>query len=355
MKKAWGRPAVIELWWTTAIWSQTSRLALDELVKDDAVNIIATVSYYGGNRAVGGLGASANNTIAAINDRNVLYIQELDHRTRRTQHVSAAAPKVHAIPSTAEEYDVQIMRDISSVIASGGQGFYFFDMFGSWFHEPEAMATIRKAFAMNTHASKHVGKYEKPSVAIVFDEKTRLLAERTAYETPNAIWRTSGVIPAMHLLSDVDSDFPAYKLCMLWNPVSITKAEAARLRKMSAAGTKIVVVGKIGMCSRDFASANDALAALGDGVTVMDVKDVTDLKLNELACSAGARVYAAPGNVTYVGNGVACVHRIAGPATVDFGRNVTPIDPLTGKKGRPLRYWKPDMPLNGIATMCYLP
>ena len=355
MKKAWGRPAVIELWWTTAIWSQTSRLALDELVKDDAVNIIATVSYYGGNRAVGGLGASANNTIAAINDRNVLYIQELDHRTRRTQHVSAAAPKVHAIPSTAEEYDVQIMRDISSVIASGGQGFYFFDMFGSWFHEPEAMATIRKAFAMNTHASKHVGKYEKPSVAIVFDEKTRLLAERTAYETPNAIWRTSGVIPAMHLLSDVDSDFPVYKLCMLWNPVSITKAEAARLRKMSAAGTKIVVVGKIGMCSRDFASAADALAALGDGVTVMDVKDVTDLKLNELACGAGARVYAAPGNVTYVGNGVACVHRIAGPATVDFGRNVTPIDPLTGKKGRPLRYWKPDMPLNGIATMCYLP
>ena len=109
------------------------------------------------------------------------------------------------------------------------------------------------------------------------------------------------------------------------------------------------------MCSRDFASADDALAALGDGVTVMDVKDVTDLKLNELAYSVGARVYAAPGNVTYVGNGVACVHRIAGPATVDFGRNVTPIDPLTGKKGRPLRYWKPDMPLNGIATMCYLP
>lgn len=356
VKKAWGRPAVVELWWTTAIWSQTSRLALDELIKDDAVNILATVSYYGGSRAVGGLGASANNTIAAINDRNVLYIQELDHRTRRTQHVSAAAPKLHAIPSTAEEYDIQIKRDISSVIASGGQGFYFFDMFGSWFHEPEAMSTIRKAFAMNTHASKHAGMYEKPSAAIIFDEKTRLLAERTAYATPNAIWRTSGVIPAMHLLSDVDGDFPAYRLCILWNPVSITKEESVRLKRMSENGTKLVLAGKIGICSRDFTSSAEALAALGGNVTIIDdVSGLTDRKLNELAREAGARVYSEPGNVTYVGNGVACVHRIAGPATVDFGHEVTPVDPLTGKKGRPLRFWKPDMPRNGIATMCYLP
>ena len=356
LKTAWGRPAVVELWWTTAIWAQTSRLALDELVKDDAVNILATVSYYGGNRAVGGLGASANNTIAAINDRGILYIQELDHRTRRTQIVSPAQKKLHAIPSTPEEYDTQIMRDISSVIAAGGQGFYFFDMYGSWFHEPEAMATIGKAFAMNTHATKYAGQYEKPDTAIVLDEKTRLLSERTAYSTPNAIWRTSGVVPAMHLLSDVDNGFPAYKLCILWNPVTITKAEAAKLRKMSAAGTKLVVAGKVGICSRDFQSQEEALAALGKNVTVIaDVDSLNDTELNRLARSAGARTYSEPGNVTYVGNGVACVHRIAGPATVDFGREVMPVDPLTGKKGRPVRFWKPDMPLNGIATMCYLP
>ena len=248
------------------------------------------------------------------------------------------------------------MRDISSVIAAGGQGFYFFDMYGSWFHEPEAMATIGKAFAMNTHATKYAGQYEKPDTAIVLDEKTRLLSERTAYSTPNAIWRTSGVVPAMHLLSDVDNGFPAYKLCILWNPVTITKAEAAKLRKMSAAGTKLVVAGKVGICSRDFQSQEEALAALGKNVTVIaDVDSLNDTELNRLARSVGARTYSEPGNVTYVGNGVACVHRIAGPATVDFGREVTPVDLLTGKKGRPVRFWKPDMPLNGIATMCYLP
>ena len=98
------------------------------------------------------------------------------------------------------------------------------------------------------------------------------------------------------------------------------------------------------------------MAALGKNVTVIaDVETLNDVGLNSLARSAGARTYAEPGNITYVGNGVACVHRIAGPATVDFGREVTPVDPVTGKKGRPLRFWRPDMPRNGVATMCYLP
>jgi len=188
------------------------------------------------------------------------------------------------------------------------------------------------------------------------DEKTRLLAERTAYDTPNAIWRTSGVMPAMHLLSDAEREFPDYRLCILWNAVSLTKSQAALFRERAAKGTMLVVAGETGICSRDFASADEALAALGETVVrVADVKEITPQRLNALARQAGARVYAEPGNVTYVGNGVACVHRIAGPATVDFGREVVPVDPLTGKTSRPLRFWRPDMPRNGIATLCYLP
>ena len=98
------------------------------------------------------------------------------------------------------------------------------------------------------------------------------------------------------------------------------------------------------------------MAALGTKFTrIDDVKEITSEKLNAFAKQAGARVYAEPGNVTYVGNGVACVHRIAGPATVDFGREVTPIDPVTGKTSRPLRFWRPDIPTKSVATLCYLP
>lgn len=356
VKRAWGRPAVVELWWTTAIWAQASRLALDELVKDGAVNILATVSYYGANRAVGGQGASANCTVDSLNRRNVLYIQELDYRSRRTQHVSAAAPKLHAIPSTAEAFDVQVTRDTSSVIAVGGQGFYMFDMFGSWYHEPEAMATIRDAFARNSHAAKYAGRYEKPSAVILMDEKTRLLAERAAYATPNAVWRTSGTMPSLRLLSDVAPDLPEYRLCILWNAVSLTKAQAEILRRRAERGMALVVAGETGIASRDFASQDEAIAALGaNAVRIRDVAEITPERLHALAREAGARVYAEPGNVTYVGNGVACVHRIAGPVTVDFGREVTPVDPLTGKSSRPVRFWKPDIPRHGVAAMCYLP
>ena len=79
------------------------------------------------------------------------------------------------------------------------------------------------------------------------------------------------------------------------------------------------------------------------------------VKLNELARQAGARVYSEPGNVTYIGNGVACVHRIAGPVRVDFGREVTPVDSQTGKTSAPVRQWCPDIPVNGLAVMTYLP
>ncbi len=124
---------------------------------------------------------------------------------------------------------------------------------------------------------------------------------------------------------------------------------------MTGRGMKLVVVGKTGICSRDFSSEGEALAALGPGAQrIADATSVTDVKLNELARQAGARVYSAAGNVTYVGNGVACVHRIAGPVRVDFGREVIPADPRTGKTSAPLRLWAPDVPPDGIAVMNYL-
>ena len=356
IQRTWGRPAICEVWWTTAIWSQPSRLAIDELLRDDAVNMIATVSYYAPHRSVGGMGASANNTVAAINRRNVLYVQELDHRTRRTQHVNSKTMQSAAIPKTADEFDVQITRDAASVIAVGGQGFYLFDMFGSWYHAKEEMSSIRRMFAANAFAQEHVGAFEPPSVAFVMDEPTRLLAETTAYKLPNALWRTSGVTPAMHLLSDVDAAFPDYRLVFLWNAVSLGKEQAARLRVLSEKGAQLVVVGRTGICSRDFDDEAAALAALGPKVRRIENSDeITDVLLNRMARDAGARVYSDPGNVTYVGNGVACVHRIAGEPTIDFGEEVVLVDPLTGKKSAPVRGWKPVVADRGVALTCYLP
>ena len=210
---------------------------------------------------------------------------------------------------------------------------------------------------MMKQAEKHECEYERPSTVILMDEQARLLREKCVAEQPGAIWRTSGLTPSIRLTADIDApSFSQYTLCLLWNSVGLTRTQADKLRGCASRGMRLVAVGKTGICSRDFASESEALSALGDGVLrIENPADVTDVRLNALARAAGARVYSDAGNVMYIGNGVACVHRLTGPVRVDFGREVTPIDPKTGRKFAPLRYWVPDVPQNDLALMTYLP
>ena len=359
VKKAWGRPAVVELWWTTAIWPQPARLAIDELVAGGAVDIVKTVSYYAPERSVGGIGASANNLGASLDCRGVLYVQELDHRTRFTEQVDNAAWTSAAVakPSTPEEFEIQLMRDVSSVIAVGGRGLCFYDMLGGWYRAREESDTIRRAIAMQSLAVENAGLHEAPEAVILLDEQTRLLCEKSVAEQPSAVWRTSGLTPSIRLTSDLAlSEFPAYRLYILWNSVCLTKHAARLLKSRAESGAKVVVAGRVGVSSRDFTSQNEAISALGPKVLrIENVKEITPERLNDLARLAGVHVYSKPGNAVYVGNGVACVHRIAEPAGVDFGKTVTPVDPITRKTLPPIRVWRPDVPLRGTAVMCYLP
>lgn len=358
-KEVWGRPSVVELWWTTAIWPQPARLALDELIRGGAVDIVKTVSYYAPERGVGGIGASANNLGPSLDRRGVLYVQEMDHRTRFTEPVDNAAWTSAAVakPATSEEFETQLMRDVSSVIAMGGRGLCFYDMLGGWYRAPEESETIRKAIAMQTFASRNAGRYRAPQAVILIDEQTRLLYERGNSEQASAVWRTCGFSPAIRLTSDIcDADVPRYRLYVLWNAIRLNRAEAEALRTAADGGALVVAAGMTGVCSRDFLSQDEAIAALGPGADrIANVRDITPERLSALAAKAGVHVHSSPGNATYVGNGVAGVHRLAGPPEIDFGREVVPVDPVSGRRFPPLRHWRPDVPPGGTATMCYLP
>ena len=359
VKKAWGRPSVVELWWTTAIWPQPARLALDELVDGDAVDIVKTVSYYAPERSVGGMGASANNLGASLDSRGVLYVQELDHRTRFSQHVDNAAWTSAAVakPATPEEFETQLMRDASSVIAMGGRGLCFYDMLGGWYRAKEESSTIGKVISMQTFAAENAGLYPRPQMVILVDEQTRLLYERGTAEQASWTWRLAGFSPSIRLISDLDGkDFPEFRLYVLWNALRLSKFQARKLRRRAEAGAMIVAAGKTGVCSRDFMTQDEALAALGGNVVVAGtISDIAPETLNRWAVKAGVHVYSKPGNATYAGNGVVCVHRLAEEPVVDFGREVVPVDPVTRKTSSPIRIWKPDVPLHGTAVMCYLP
>ena len=44
LKRALGRPCLVGSWYTSTLWSQPGRLAIDELIKDGGVDVICTVS-----------------------------------------------------------------------------------------------------------------------------------------------------------------------------------------------------------------------------------------------------------------------------------------------------------------------
>ena len=437
LKRALGRPAVVQTWYSTAIWAQPSRLALDELTKNEAVNIIAMVSYYAPSRAPGGTGASANSCIAAVNLRNLIYLQEMDHRTWRTERTSSYSMNAVAFPSGIEEFRSQIIRDGSSVLAAGGQGFYLYDMFGSWYHDPEIMKAVRTLFAMNRHVSENAGKYPAPKAAFFMDEATRLMSEYVPNHV-NFIWRTSGITPALHFLSDLEKPgLPEYDLYLVWSPLTLTGKQLDALRKRCCrSGKTLMLIGDVARCSRDFSGPIDVLERLGlsvtehngvttetvipargadspilkdltgclesngmylsggklrrraqFGFTVVDDPDaevlgvweksgrpafvskplpgggkllyaarngmLTPALLHNIAKSAGVWTYSRPGNAVFVGNGVACVHRLDRPVEVDFGRMVSIVDPETGKICKQLRKWAPELKPGESAAICY--
>ncbi len=263
-KAEWQRPCIVEAWYSTAIWAQPSRLALDELIKDNAVNMIGMVSYYAPYRKLGDIGASANSCIQALNLRNLAYIQEMDHRTWRTQRVLGASMNAVAFPANPEEFHHQLVRDGASVLAAGGQGFYLLDMFGSWYHDPDAQKSIRTIYNMNEHAVKYAGKYPAAKVAIFMDEATRLMSENVPSYVNN-IWRTSGITPALHYLSDLTNpELPEYELYILYSPLTLNRKQLNTLKKLSDRPGKVLyIIGDAGRTSPDFTGTAGAIAELG--------------------------------------------------------------------------------------------
>lgn len=331
-----------------------------------------------------------------------------------------------------------MLRDCSSVIACGGAGFYFYDMYGSWYHGEKAEKIIRQLFALNRFSTEHAGEYPLPRIGVFTDEKSRLLRE-TTYDNFSLIWRTSGVMPAMHYLTDIENPkLPDYDLYVVWQPASISSAQVeAFRRRASHIGKVLAFIGEAGVASRDFGGTADVMKSLGmqvvhnanvstgdvvvpvegsrdpmltdvrgvieyggmhivngkllrrvqhgyttvgdpdatilgrwqqsgapafaskplgEGTLVFMARDagMTPQLLHNLARAAGIRPYSSVGNVVMVGNGVASVHRLAGEAVVDFGQPVRIVNPESGTKSSPTRYWSPKLNPGETAAICYV-
>ncbi|HOG50150.1 MAG TPA: hypothetical protein PKY10_06135, partial [Lentisphaeria bacterium] len=414
LKDGLGRPCVIQTWYSSPVWRQTSRLTLSELAKG-GIDIVAQVTDYAPPRLQRAPGGTANFSIAAANLRKLLFVQELDHRTWRSQ--SIAGWDYTAYPKDAAEFQAQIMRDVGVTLASGANGFYYYDMFGSWYHDPEAMKIIRTTFQMADWAAAHRGKVPRTEFAVFMDEPDRLHCEGMANGgAAMKSLRTSGLTPDIFMLEDIlNPALPEYKLYLFFSPLTISPEQLKAIQqKACRPGNVVMIIGPTGICG-PFKAAKPVFAAFGlqiedvfsppdsnvvafaenkqhplldncrgrlgtTGVQIQDdqvfylhhpvwahisnsdavvlghwlgtsepglvckssggytliyspqIAGVSAQLLSNAARLAGIEPSAQPGNVVYVGQGIAVGHRLGDPIRLNFPCKMRFFEPFSGRR-----------------------
>ena len=275
LKQSIGRPVIVGTYYSSPIWGQAGRSHMKELRRDNAIDLVFQVSAYSFLRKIGGCGASANFTIEAAHRYGLLYLQEMDHRTHRSQ---MTAPDFYSrtalcYPYDSEEFRKQILRDAGSVLAFGGDGYYFFDMFNSWFNDPDVLRSVRTVNRCADWFLRYRDSVPKNRAAVFLDEKSRLLASNPVGEgfVLSMLCRLSGITADFLLLDNLtDQVLADYRLVIAGNPQTLDSRQLKALEHFAAqpgrvliltgipgalngshSGSAIPVMAKLGMTVRD--------------------------------------------------------------------------------------------------------
>ena len=268
LKKAMGRDIVVGTYYSSPVWTQAGRSSLGKLSENGGIDIVFQVSAYSYMRKPGGVGASANFAIAAAHSAKLLYMQEMDHRTPRSQITVGWPPEALGYPATFKEFRDQVCRDAGAVLACGGDGFYYFDMFDSWYNDPEALDAIRTTCKTADWVLEYRDKVSSTKTALFLDERQPLLnCDASAAAGRIAMTcRLSGVTPDIYLLDDLTKkELPDYKLWIVADPQTLTEAQLKALKeKALKRGSVLIVTGAAGALQNPEAGRSaPALAELG--------------------------------------------------------------------------------------------
>lgn len=262
LKRSFKRPCIVATYYSSPVWPQAGRSSLDELVRDGNIDMIFQVSDYSTQRRMGGPGASANFTIAAAALRNTLYVQEMDHRTWRTQITRGWDQKQAAEPADETEFRAQIRRDAGSVLAYGGDGFFLFDMFDSWYNDPRALSVLEEAFRAADWQARYRDDVPRTRTAVFLDERERLLFDQPGGRDCRVAWQLSGLTPDLYLLDDIrNPELPDYSLYIVPSPAALTAEQLAALKqKACRPGKVLILTGSVGILTT--AKTGDSQPAL---------------------------------------------------------------------------------------------
>ncbi len=278
LKKYIGKDVIVGTYYSSPLWGQAGRSHLHTLAENNAVDAVFQVSGYSYLRRLGGIGGAANFAIAAAHSAGLIYLQEMDHRTPRSQLTAGWSKESVGYPETAEQFKDQIFRDAGAVLACGGDGFYYFDMFDSWYNAPELLQAIRTTANAADFSLRHRHEVPRSEAAVFLDEKERLvnMHPSSGAQTVTAA-RLSGVTPDVYLLEDLTRDIPDYKLWIIPDALTLTPEQLKSLQqKAFKRGNVILLTGSPGaLSSQTPGAASEVLAQLG--VKVRDrLTPVTD-------------------------------------------------------------------------------
>ena len=241
LKRNFGRRCVVQTFYSSAIWPQAGRLALAELAKNGEIDIVAQVSNYAPARQIGFPGASANFCIGAAHMQNLIYVQELDHRTWRSQITGSWFGACE--PDTPEKFRAQVLRDAGMSLAYGGDGFYFYDMYGSWYHDRQAEAVIAEVVRAARWSQRFRDAVPAAEVAVFLDERERISSMETAGNAAVTAWQLSGLTPDLYHLDDLcDPRLGTYKLYVILSPGTMTAAHWNALKRQAFQPGKVVLM-----------------------------------------------------------------------------------------------------------------
>lgn len=278
LKEHIGKDVIVGTYYSSPLWGQAGRSHLHRLAENNGIDAVFQVSGYSYMRRLGGPGASANFAIAAAHSAGMIYLQEMDHRTHRSQLTAGWSKDSLGYPDTPAQFQDQIFRDAGAVLACGGDGFYYFDMFDSWYNDPAVLAAIRITVNAADFSTRYRHEVPRSEAAIFLDEKERLVNMHTS--SGPQVWssaRLSGITPDIYLLEDLTREMPDYKLWIIPDALTLSAEQLQALKeKAFKKGNCILITGSPGALRSSVpGTAAETLAQLG--IKVRDrLSPVTD-------------------------------------------------------------------------------
>lgn len=275
VKKAFGKPMLGITWQMGDFIAKDSRAFWEQT---DALDIVVTQSSYQHRRP--GMPHGFSVPLASFRERGKMWVTELDLRSwlRETYDNELGSMKI-GTPLSLAEFQSAHRKLLAPQLATGGAGWWYYDISHNAFSHPEIQREIRQTTALFTELSRLENGFQ-PEVAVVTDAAT-VVDQRIAihrFRCP-VTWLTqyqhyalghSGVPYDMWLLDDLRQSPRAesYKVYVLLNSFAVTDDQRAYLERLKAGGRTLVFNYAPGYLNHDARKYDvDRLAAV-TGMTV---------------------------------------------------------------------------------------